>query len=89
MTLQDILSRLEGVHGSGRQYSAKCPAHDDKRASLSISVGEDGKILFNCHAGCQAPDVARALGLSMEDLFPGENPGRIISQLPTAKSPGW
>lgn len=56
MDLNEILSRLEGVHGSGKQYSARCPAHDDKRASLSVSVGENGKVLF-----C-GTDVARALG---------------------------
>lgn len=88
MTLQDILSRLEGVHGSGKQYSAKCPAHDDKRASLSISVGEDGKILFNCHAGCQAQEVARALGLSMEDLFPEGKPRREHSPASRSQKPG-
>lgn len=69
MDLSEILSRLKGVHGSGKQYSARCPAHDDKRASLSVSVGEDGKVLFNCHAGCTAQEITRALGLTMEDLF--------------------
>ena len=27
-----------------------CPAHDDKNASLSISVGDKG-IILRCHAG--------------------------------------
>lgn len=73
MDLNEILSRLEGVHGSGKQYSARCPAHDDKRASLSVSVGEDGKILFNCHAGCTPQEITQALGFSMEDLFQKSN----------------
>ena len=50
--LSEILSLLDGVTGSGNQYSARCPAHDDKRASLSISTGNDGRILLHCHAGC-------------------------------------
>ncbi len=29
----------------------RCPCHDDKHASLSISF-VDGKLLFHCHAGC-------------------------------------
>lgn len=82
MDLNEILSRLEGVHGNGKQYSARCPAHDDKRASLSVSVGEDGKILFNCHAGCTAQEITRALGLSMEDLFQKSNDLPAVTRSP-------
>ena len=82
MDLNEILSRLEGVHGSGKQYSARCPAHDDKRASLSVSLGEDGKILFNCHAGCTAQEITRALGLSMEDLFQKSNDLPTVTRSP-------
>ena len=69
MTLQDILSRLHGVHGSGKQYTARCPAHDDHNASLSIGQGNDGKILLHCHAGCGVEDILAALGLKKTDLF--------------------
>lgn len=82
MDLNEILSRLEGVHGSGKQYSARCPAHDDKRASLSVSVGEDGKVLFNCHAGCTPQEITRALGLSMEDLFQKSNDLPTVTRSP-------
>lgn len=82
MDLNEILSRLEGVHGSGKQYSARCPAHDDKRASLSVSVGEDGKVLFNCHAGCTPQEITRALGLSMEDLFQRSNDLPTVTRSP-------
>lgn len=70
MKLEDILSMLEGVKGGNGQYSARCPAHDDQRASLSVSTGQDGKILLHCHAGCTVPDVLDALGLKESDLFP-------------------
>lgn len=69
MTLQEILSRLHGVHGSGKQYTARCPAHDDHNASLSIGQGEDGKILLHCHAGCDVENILAALGLKKADLF--------------------
>lgn len=69
MTLNELLPLLDGVTGSGKQYSARCPAHDDKRASLSISEGTDGKILLNCHAGCAYDDIIAALGLQRSDLF--------------------
>ncbi|MCH7989382.1 MAG: DUF3987 domain-containing protein, partial [Planctomycetes bacterium] len=55
------------------QYSALCPAHDDKVPSLSIGIGDDGQFLLYCHAGCTADEVVEALGLEMSDLFPGES----------------
>lgn len=69
MTLENFLSRLSGVHKSGGQYMARCPAHDDKHQSLSVSIGSGGKILLNCHAGCSTEAIVQALGLSMKDLF--------------------
>ena len=70
MTLSEMLSRLQGVKGSGSQYTAKCPAHDDRHASLSIGAGDDGRILMKCHAGCSAQSVLAAMGLTERDLFP-------------------
>ena len=69
MTLEEILWFLKDVTGSGKQYSAKCPAHDDRKASLSVSEGEDGRILLNCHAGCSAEEICGALGIKVSDLF--------------------
>jgi hypothetical protein len=51
-------------------YSARCLAHEDHRASLSVSDGTDGKALLTCHAGCKVETVVSALGLEMVDLFP-------------------
>ena len=67
--LEDVLARLEGVNRSGAGYMARCPAHDDRRASLSVAEGEDGRVLLFCQAGCQTADVAAALGLSLSDLM--------------------
>ena len=68
--LERFLGRLEGVRKSGEGYTARCPAHDDRRASLSVSEGDDGRVLIKCFAGCDARDVVAALGLAMKDLFP-------------------
>ena len=71
MTLEEFLPRLSGVKkGSGNQYYAKCPAHKDEKASLSVSVGDDGRILLNCHVGCTAENIVQRLGLKTTDLFP-------------------
>ena len=69
MTINELLARLEGVKGGGGQWSARCPAHDDRRASLSVSIGREDRILLNCHAGCRTEDIAAALGVEMKDLF--------------------
>lgn len=70
---------------SGPNLSARCPAHEDSRASLSVSEGEDGRALLKCHAGCETEAVVEALGLTMKDLFPEETkPARK----PRRESPG-
>ncbi|OFC40480.1 hypothetical protein BAE30_16550 [Acidithiobacillus caldus] len=54
------------------KWIALCPAHDDKRPSLSIREADDGKILLKCWTGCSAAEIVNALGLSLADLFPGD-----------------
>ena len=42
-------------------YRTLCPAHDDREPSLSISVGEQQRIIWNCFAGCDLLRVRAAL----------------------------
>ena len=77
MTAQDILSRLQGVRGGHGQWTARCPAHDDRRNSLSVSEGKDGRVLLHCHAGCSPEKIAGALGLSVKDLFAEDSGGAL------------
>jgi len=69
MSLNDFLARLHGVERRGDQWAAKCPAHEDGRASLSVTQGADGRILLKCFAGCSSDAVVAALGLTLRDLF--------------------
>ena len=55
-----VLQRLDGVRRSGSGWSARCPAHDDRHPSLSVTE-RDGTILFHCHAGCTQDAVIDAL----------------------------
>lgn len=55
--VQLLLSKLTGVKKSGSGWSARCPGHEDRRASLSISEGDDGRALVHCHAGCPVDEV--------------------------------
>jgi hypothetical protein len=67
--LARVLARLAGVQKSGSGYLARCPAHPDTLASLSIGEGSDGRVLLYCHAGCVILNITDALGLKLSDLF--------------------
>jgi hypothetical protein len=68
--LQRILARLEHVGANGTGYSARCPAHDDHKNSLTIALGERENIVMHCHAGCLVEEIVEAIGLRMRHLFP-------------------
>jgi len=45
-------------------FDGRCPAHDDQQASLSVGLGDDGRLLLHCHKGCSTAEVLRALGIT-------------------------
>lgn len=65
--LQKLGDRV--VRASGGTTFAKCPAHEDGKASLAIKSGDDGRVLMKCHAGCENADVVERLGMKLADLF--------------------
>jgi len=56
----DIVGVLGGTW-NGYKAMCRCPAHADKKASLSIRQG-DHKILLTCFAGCDPYDILREIG---------------------------
>jgi hypothetical protein len=65
MTAERIATSLGG-HRAGEGWLARCPAHDDRRPSLSIAESTDGRVPVCCQAGCEQRrviDSLRALGL--------------------------
>jgi putative DNA primase/helicase len=64
-----VLDRLPEHKRSGDGWVAHCPAHEDKRQSLSVKVGRDGRVLLHCHANCATRDVVEAMGLTWQDVF--------------------
>ena len=54
---------------NGNGWSARCPAHEDQRPSLSVSEGDDGRALVRCHAGCTVESICDAVGLRVVDLM--------------------
>lgn len=72
---------------SGSGWQCRCPAHDDTRPSLSLSVGEDGRLLIHCHAGCTPEAICRAVGLRMADLMPEKQHANDVSVSRTRRLP--
>ena len=56
----DITKAL-GARWHGATGTARCPAHHDRKPSLSISESQDGTPLVYCHAGCSQEAVISAL----------------------------
>jgi putative DNA primase/helicase len=55
------IARALGCHRHAGYWTAKCPGHDDRSPSLSISDAGDGTVLVKCHAGCTQDVVLDAL----------------------------
>jgi len=68
--LEQVLSQLKGVRTSMHGWRACCPAHADRRPSLSIGLGEHDQVLLKCFAGCSLERIVETMGLTMTDLFP-------------------
>lgn len=71
MKLYEIV-RIFDAKRSGKEFKAKCPAHNDSTPSLSISQGNDGVVMI-CHAGCPTDSVLASKGLSASDLFDSDS----------------
>ena len=68
-TFNDIVDRTRAKSiGTADSFSGLCPAHDDRSASLSITL-ENDRILLYCHAGCNIDDICVSLGIEQTDLF--------------------
>ena len=68
--VERILAKLPDAKKTAKGWSARCPAHEDRRASLSISQSDNGGALLHCHAGCAPASVVAAVGLTLADLMP-------------------
>lgn len=93
MSAEALLQRLDRVRPRGRgQWSARCPAHDDKGPSLSVKETAEGAVLVHCFAGCNVDEIVRAVGLDLGGLFPpkpdkpgaGTKPSKL--KLPAAQA---
>lgn len=70
---QLLLSRLEDPRPNGRdRWRCACPVCGERnRSTLSIGIGDNGCVLVKCWKnGCGPDEIAHAVGLELEDLFP-------------------
>ena len=85
MTAPEFVSRLGPMakpKANGAGWLVCCPAHDDKKPSLSVTSGADGRVLLHCHAGCSPEAIVAACGLKMSDLFPPGTGGTATTLTP-------
>jgi hypothetical protein len=79
LNIQQIVALIAAKTGyqprpSQRGHTGRCPAHNDKYPSLSITES-DGKILIHCFRGCFFNDICNALGINQSDLFSQQKKG--------------
>lgn len=80
--IDEILRRLDGVRRSGAGHVARCPGHDDRQQSLSVTQMDDG-IRFKCFTGCDRARILEAMGLTLSDILPPRE------ALPASKEKTW
>ncbi len=61
-------SKLEKVKQTSNGIEALCPAHDDKKASLTASRNGE-KILFKCQAGCVNNEILQTINMEWNQFF--------------------
>jgi hypothetical protein len=71
----------------GWLVSCPLPAHGkgrgDKNPSVSVTEGDDGRVLVRCKVGCETEAVVSAWSLTMADLFESTNGhGKKSSSIP-------
>ena len=45
----------------GNGAACRCPCHHDRHASLSLWIGDDGRLFVHCHAGCPLDEIIAVL----------------------------
>jgi putative DNA primase/helicase len=82
-----VLDQLDRVQQSGGGFTARCPAHDDRKNSLSVGEGDDGRVLIRCHAGvgCPPEQIVASLRLTIRDLFPDDGQPPRPAAAPAAR----
>ncbi len=74
--IHKLLSQARNLkpNHDGCSWTCYCPVHETGAGvhsnSLSVMASDDGKIIVNCHNGCNPKDVIYSFGLKWSDCFP-------------------
>ena len=68
MNAQEFGTHIKATRKSGQEFTGKCPAHEDQRASLNWRDGDKG-VVCKCFAGCTVDAITAAIGLKSSALF--------------------
>jgi hypothetical protein len=71
------LAHFEPLRATTHGWLALCPAHADRSPSLTLALGDDGRLLLHCFAGCDVRAIVTAVGLPMSSLFAESAPRRF------------
>ena len=75
LSLDEVASRFQKATKTAKGYKACCSAHPDNNPSMTIEIGDTGKILFTCFSKkCHYEAIMNAVGLTKDDCWP-DKPG--------------
>ena len=81
MDAEALLERLDGVERKHGYAIARCPAHEDNHASMTIGPGTSQPVVIKCHAGCEPEDILAKVGLTWDDICaPREDKSSFIAE---------
>ncbi|MCC7080111.1 MAG: DUF3987 domain-containing protein [Burkholderiales bacterium] len=90
MTPAAIADALGGARRDGAGYVALCPCHADTHPSLALHLGDDGRLLWHCRAGCPQDAIRDALAgrglLNGREHVPAPRRAPRAATAPTAAS---
>ena len=86
-TLADWVARLDALGHDPKPtttgYQSRCPAHDDREPSLSLSAGTKQAVVAKCHAGCDFHAIRAAMNWPANGLAQRTpKPSRIVKPKP-------
>lgn len=81
MDVHELLQRFRGVRKRQWGWQCICPAHDDRRTSLTVRLADrTNDVLLKCHAGCGYDAILQAAGLNRTDCY-GERGTRPMGEI--------
>ena len=78
-SVERLLERAENIRKVDSGWLMSCPVPDHGRGrgdinpSVSVTEGDDGRVLVRCKVGCETEAVMAEWGLTMVDLCEGKN----------------